>query len=59
MRTEYLREFVVFSRYLASPMPPKSCSSPQSTLSTNIAALESDVGFSLIRPESGPTGTHR
>ena len=53
MRTEYLREFVVFSRYLSFTDAAKELFIAQSTLSTHIAALESDVGFSLIDRKAG------
>ena len=53
MRTEYLREFVVFSRYLSFTDAAKELFIAQSTLSTHIAALESDVGFSLIERKAG------
>ena len=53
MRTEYLREFVVFSRHLSFTEAAKELFIAQSTLSTHIAALESDVGFSLIDRKAG------
>ena len=53
MRTEYLREFVVFSRHLSSTEAANELFIAQSTLSTHIAALESDVGFSLIDRKAG------
>ena len=40
MRTEYLREFVVFSRHLSFTEAAKELFIAQSTLSTHIAALE-------------------
>ena len=58
MKTEYLREFAVFSRYLSFTDAAKELFIAQSTLSTHIAALESDVGFSAHRPESWQP-THR
>ncbi|BCS58283.1 hypothetical protein ADLECEL_21680 [Adlercreutzia equolifaciens subsp. celatus] len=53
MKTEYLREFAVFSRYLSFTDAAKELFIAQSTLSTHIAALESDVGFSLIDRKAG------
>ena len=53
MRSEYLREFVVFSRHLSFTEAAKELFIAQSTLSTHIAALESDVGFSLIDRKAG------
>ena len=59
MKTEYLREFAVFSRYLSFTDAAKELFIAQSTLSTHIAALESDVGFSSGKratdsPTKGP-----
>lgn len=48
VKTEYLREFVVFSRYLNFTEAAKELFIAQSTLSTHIAALEGELGFSLI-----------
>ena len=53
MKTEYLREFAVFSRYLSFTDAAKELFIAQSTLSTHTAALESDVGFSLIDRKAG------
>ncbi len=53
MKTEYLREFVVFSRYLNFTEAAKELFIAQSTLSTHIASLEQDLGFSLIDRKAG------
>lgn len=53
MKTDYLREFVVFSRHLNFTEAAKELFIAQSTLSTHIAALESELGFPLIDRKAG------
>ena len=58
MRTEYLREFVVFSRYLSFTDAAKELFIAQSTLSTQYCCARERRGLFAHRPESGQP-THR